>query len=63
MTVRGEERCSEDGLRVPEDVFSRERDALRDEIEQRGFNERLGSYVSAFDGEVLAESDAKTSRR
>ncbi|HVL69367.1 MAG TPA: glycoside hydrolase family 15 protein [Vicinamibacterales bacterium] len=43
-------------LRVPEQDFSRERDALRVEIEGRGFNGRLGSYVSAFDGDEVDAS-------
>lgn len=38
---------------VPTDAarFSCARDAIRDAIEAHGFNERLGSYVSEFDGE------------
>ena len=43
-------------LRVPEREFTRERDALRGEIERRGFNERIGSYVSAFDGDDVDAS-------
>lgn len=37
-------------LRVPVDRFARERAALGDSIERRGFNEQLDSYVSTFDG-------------
>ena len=32
------------------------RDAVRDAIEAHGFNERLGSYVSVFDGDTLDAS-------
>ncbi|HEX7063223.1 MAG TPA: glycoside hydrolase family 15 protein [Woeseiaceae bacterium] len=42
-------------LQVPVERFAREREAIRDEIERRGYNERLGSYVSVLDG---AELDA-----
>ncbi len=42
-------------LRAPAARYARERDAIRAEIEGRGFNEELGSYVSVFDG---AELDA-----
>jgi len=38
-----------------EERFRRERDAIRETVEARAFNERLGSYVSALDG---AEVDA-----
>jgi GH15 family glucan-1,4-alpha-glucosidase len=37
-------------VRAPVDRFARERDALRREIDARGYNERLHSYVSVFDG-------------
>jgi GH15 family glucan-1,4-alpha-glucosidase len=37
-------------LRIPVDEFTREREALRDDIEHRGFNKQLDSYVSAYDG-------------
>lgn len=43
-------------LRAPTARFARERDAIRAEIERRGFNERLGSYVSVLDGEELDAS-------
>jgi GH15 family glucan-1,4-alpha-glucosidase len=36
-------------LRVPSE-FRQERDALRAEIERRGYSENLGSYVTTFDG-------------
>ena len=31
--------------------FRRERDAIRAEVEARGYNERIGSYTQVFDGE------------
>ncbi len=37
-------------LKVPFEKFSAERDAIRTEVEARGYNDRLGSYVSVFDG-------------
>jgi GH15 family glucan-1,4-alpha-glucosidase len=43
-------------LRVPAAEFLRERDALRAEIEARGYNERLGSYVSVLDGDEVDAS-------
>jgi len=43
-------------VRVPEAHFKAELAAIRAEIEQRGWNERLGSYVSVFDGEELDAS-------
>lgn len=43
-------------VRVPEAHFKAERAAIRTEIEQRGWNERLGSYASVFDGEQLDAS-------
>ncbi|HZT06229.1 MAG TPA: glycoside hydrolase family 15 protein [Chloroflexota bacterium] len=33
--------------------FRRERDAIRSEIESRGFNTRIGSYVRIFDGDEV----------
>ncbi len=39
-----------DQVRMPMERFTRERDALRREIEARGYNERIQSYVSVFDG-------------
>jgi GH15 family glucan-1,4-alpha-glucosidase len=38
------------------DELRAERDAIRAEIEARGYNERLGSYTSLFDGEELDAS-------
>jgi GH15 family glucan-1,4-alpha-glucosidase len=43
-------------LRVPVSDFERERDALRDDIERRGFNPQLDSYVSAYDGDEVDAS-------
>ncbi|MGE3597143.1 MAG: glycoside hydrolase family 15 protein [Dehalococcoidia bacterium] len=43
-------------VRVPADRFSAVRGEIRDEIERRGWNERLGSYVSVFDGEHVDAS-------
>lgn len=37
-------------LRAPVGDFARERDALRDDIEHRGFNTQLDSYVSTYEG-------------
>ncbi len=36
------------GVRAPAGLFRRERDAVRTEIEARGFDPALGSYVGAF---------------
>jgi len=43
-------------LHVPTDTFARERAAIRAEVERRGFNEALGSYVSTFGGEDVDAS-------
>lgn len=43
-------------LRTPVDEFARERDAIRAAIEERGYHERLQSYVSVFDGEAVDAS-------
>ena len=43
-------------VRVPAAGFRRERDAIRAQIEGRGWNERLGSYVDELDGEELDAS-------
>ena len=40
-------------LRVPLDEFERQREALRSDIERRGFNQEIQSYVSAFDGDEV----------
>lgn len=37
-------------LRIPEKRFRKERDAIRDAIESRGFNRELNSYVAVFEG-------------
>ncbi|HEX5506837.1 MAG TPA: glycoside hydrolase family 15 protein [Thermomicrobiales bacterium] len=34
-------------------AFRAERDAIRREVERRGYNERLGSYTRVFDGDTL----------
>ena len=41
---------------VPVARFARERDAIRAEVEARGFSTRLGSYVSVLDGEAVDAS-------
>jgi GH15 family glucan-1,4-alpha-glucosidase len=43
-------------LSVSVERFRAERDAIRDEIEARGYNDRLGSYTSVFDGDELDAS-------
>jgi GH15 family glucan-1,4-alpha-glucosidase len=43
-------------LDVRVDAFRAERDAIRAEVEQRGYNTRLGSYTQVFDGEELDAS-------
>jgi GH15 family glucan-1,4-alpha-glucosidase len=43
-------------VRIPVDLFRRERDAIRAEIETRGYNSRLESYVSVLDGEDVDAS-------
>ena len=43
-------------LRVPVNEFTAERDAIRAEIEARGYNTRLETYVSVFDGDALDAS-------
>jgi GH15 family glucan-1,4-alpha-glucosidase len=43
-------------LRVPVSQFAGERDAIRGEIEARGYNDRLGTYVSTLDGDELDAS-------
>ncbi|HUG40671.1 MAG TPA: glycoside hydrolase family 15 protein [Longimicrobiales bacterium] len=50
-------RLHEDGhLRAPVDRFKQERDAIRAEVEARGFNRELGSYVSVLDGDRVDAS-------
>jgi len=36
---------------VPRNWFTRERDKIREEIEGRGWNHEIQSYVSTLDGE------------
>jgi GH15 family glucan-1,4-alpha-glucosidase len=43
-------------LRVPATEFASERDAIRSEIEKRGYNQHLQSYVSAFNGHEVDAS-------
>jgi GH15 family glucan-1,4-alpha-glucosidase len=43
-------------LKAPMQPFARVRDEIRAEVERRGYNERLGSYVSVYDGEQLDAS-------
>jgi GH15 family glucan-1,4-alpha-glucosidase len=38
---------------VPRQVFARERDLIRQQIERRAWNEGLGSYASVLDGDEL----------
>jgi GH15 family glucan-1,4-alpha-glucosidase len=40
-------------LRAPVHRFGQARDAIRETIEARGYNERLDSYVSVFDGDEV----------
>jgi GH15 family glucan-1,4-alpha-glucosidase len=43
-------------LRVPVNEFEKHREAIRNEIEQRGFNRHIDSYISAFDGDEVDAS-------
>jgi GH15 family glucan-1,4-alpha-glucosidase len=43
-------------LEVSVDLFRRERDEIRKEIEAHGYNERIGSYTRTFDGEEMDAS-------
>jgi GH15 family glucan-1,4-alpha-glucosidase len=43
-------------LEIRVDAFRAERDAIRAEVERRGYNSRLGSYTRVFDGEELDAS-------
>jgi GH15 family glucan-1,4-alpha-glucosidase len=43
-------------LEVPVERFARERRAIREEVEARGFNREIGSYVSVFDGDEVDAS-------
>ncbi len=42
--------------KVPVARFTRERDAIRREIERRGYSEHRGNYVSVFDGDEVDAS-------
>ena len=48
--------CERRHLRAEAARFARVRDEIRETIEARGYNVRLGSYVSVFDGETLDAS-------
>ena len=43
-------------LRVPAEIFARERAAIREEVERHGFDQDLGSYVSVLGGNTLDAS-------
>jgi GH15 family glucan-1,4-alpha-glucosidase len=43
-------------LRVPVERFQREQAAIREQIERRGFDESIGSYVSVLDGDAVDAS-------
>jgi GH15 family glucan-1,4-alpha-glucosidase len=43
-------------LEVSLDLFRKERDAIREEIEARGYNEWIGSYTRTFDGDEMDAS-------
>ena len=43
-------------VEVPVDLFRRERDTIRAEIETRGYSERLESYVATLDGDDVDAS-------
>lgn len=44
------------GLQIDADRFLAEREAIRDAVERRGYNEDLGSYTQVFDGNTLDAS-------
>jgi GH15 family glucan-1,4-alpha-glucosidase len=44
------------GLQIDADRFLAEREAIRDAVERRGYNEHLGSYTQVFDGDTLDAS-------
>jgi GH15 family glucan-1,4-alpha-glucosidase len=44
------------GIRLDVARFRSEREAIRTEVEQRGYNRRLGSYTQVFDGSALDAS-------
>jgi GH15 family glucan-1,4-alpha-glucosidase len=43
-------------LDVSVDLFRKERDEIRKEVEAHGYNERIGSYTRTFDGEEMDAS-------
>jgi GH15 family glucan-1,4-alpha-glucosidase len=43
-------------LEVSADLFRKEREEIRKEIEARGYNERIGSYTRTFDGDEMDAS-------
>jgi GH15 family glucan-1,4-alpha-glucosidase len=43
-------------LQVSADLFRANKDAIREEIETHGYNERIGSYTRTFDGEEMDAS-------
>jgi GH15 family glucan-1,4-alpha-glucosidase len=43
-------------LEVSVDLFRKERDEIRKEIEAHGYNERIGSYTRTFDGDEMDAS-------
>ncbi|HET9985229.1 MAG TPA: glycoside hydrolase family 15 protein [Longimicrobiales bacterium] len=43
-------------IKVPVERFRREADAIRRAVEEHGFNERLGSYVTTFEGDDVDAS-------
>ena len=43
-------------ITAPAERFERERAAIRDQIESRGFDESIGSYVSVLDGDAVDAS-------
>jgi GH15 family glucan-1,4-alpha-glucosidase len=50
-------RMHEDGcIKISVDKFRTEREAIRAEIEARGYSERLGSYTRTFDGDEMDAS-------
>ncbi len=46
----------EGNVRVDVELFRRERDAIREAVEEHGYNERLQSYTRTFDGEDVDAS-------
>ncbi|MDX1661899.1 MAG: glycoside hydrolase family 15 protein, partial [Gemmatimonadota bacterium] len=43
-------------IEVPVEAFAEERDAIREAVEERGWNGELGSYTRTFDGEAVDAS-------